>query len=327
MDTERRALYNSLRISWKQDSSLSVEPWQVEDYRSLSLEQIFNRLALQEIQFDRSTFISFAEEFENPEELTEHLLADADVDGATVDQIYLLVFELWRRLVPEKPSLSIFCDELDHQIDLYDTDPLPHQESIQDALANLSIILEENMDEGIDPHVAFESISLSCANDLESFIYDFTAEQIDNGDDSYAAELIDDFSPYVTDTKWFDFLRCRQLASEDLVGANILLHQLIEESFDAKDLEFNFEMLSFLVAHGDQEDFAALARQTVPLLETEEDFLDLLSVSADFYHRLDLEAVEQALQTILKKRPKNNLEHPFRQSDPGKTDFLKSIPS
>jgi len=325
MDIERRALYNSLRISWKQDSSITVEPWQVEDYRSLSLDQIFNRLKLQEIHFDRQNFISFAEEFETPEDLTDQLLADTDVDGATVDQIYLLIFELWRRLVPEKPSLSIFCDELDHQIDAYDNNPNSHQESIQDALANLSVILEENTDEGIDPQEAFQTISMACANDLESFIYDFTAEQIDHENELYAAELIDDFSPYVSDTKWFDFLRCRQLAEQDPVGALIMLRQLIEESKEAKDLEFNFEILSFLITHGDQEDFLAMAKLTAPLLETEEDFQDLLAVSADFYHRLDEEEVEQKLQAILKKRSANNLEQPFRQSDPDKTKYLKSI--
>lgn len=325
MDIERRALYNSLRISWKQDSSLAVEPWQVEDYRALTLDQIFNRLALQEIQFDRHNFVHFAEEFDSPEDLTDQLLADADVDGATMDQIYLLIFELWRRLVPEKPSLSIFCDELDHQIDLYDSDPIAHQESIQDALANLSIVLEENTDEGVDPKVAFETISLACANDLESFLYDFTAEQIDNGDDAYASELIDDFSIFVKDVKWFDFLRCRQLAEQDPISTNMLLHQLIEDSAEGKDLEFNFEVLSFLVTHGERNDFTTLIKQTLPLLETEEDFQDLLAISADFYHRLDLEQVEQTLQTILKSRPKDNLEVLFKQSDPDKTAFLKAV--
>lgn len=327
MNTERRALYNSLRISWKQDSSLNVEPWQVEDYRALTLDQIFNRLSLQEIQFDRHSFTSFAEEFVTPEDLTDHLLADTDVDGATVDQIYLLIFELWRRLVPEKLSLSIFCDELDYQIDLYDTEPLTHQEAIQDALANLSVILEENTDEGVEPKEAFQTISQACANDLDSFIYDFTAEQIDNENESYATELIDDFAPFVSDPKWLDFLRCRLLANQDPVAANILLHQLIEESADAKDIEFNFEVLSFLVTYGDQEDFVFLIKQTVPLLEKEEDFQDLLAVSADFYHRLDVEEVEHNLQKILKSRSKINLEQPFTQNDPSKLEFLKTIPS
>ena len=35
MDAERRALYNSLRMHWLLDPNMAVEPWQVEDYRSM----------------------------------------------------------------------------------------------------------------------------------------------------------------------------------------------------------------------------------------------------------------------------------------------------
>ena len=44
MELERRTLYNLLRINWLVDSKLNVQPWQVEDYRALSLETLFHKL-------------------------------------------------------------------------------------------------------------------------------------------------------------------------------------------------------------------------------------------------------------------------------------------
>lgn len=325
METERRALYNSLRMNWQLDPSLAVEPWQVEDYRALSLDKIFELLRLQEVFLDRNTFIQFADNFESPEELSEHLLDDAEVDYATQDQIYLLVFELWRRLVPEKPCLTIFCDELDHQINRYDSGSNRDFESIQDALANLQVVLDENTDQDIDPVVAFETISQGCANDLESFLYDFIAEQIDVQNTSYASELLDDFGPFVKEVKWFDFLRARLQAETDPFASDILIHQLIEEAEAEPDLEFNLEILSFLVAGGDRNDFVSLVHKSLPLLEAEEDFQDLLSVCADFYHRLDQETVEASIQEILKRRSKRDLEKPFERNDPDVVQLFKVL--
>ena len=325
MEAERRALYTSLRMNWQLDPSLAVEPWQVEDYRSLPLDKIFERLRLQDVHLDKNTFIQFADSFESPEELSEHLLDDADVDYATHDQIYLLVFELWRRLLPEKPCLTIFCDELDHQINNYDSGKTIDLEAIQDVLAQLQVVLDENTDQGIDPVVAFETISVGCANDLESFLYDFIAEQMEADNDSYASELLDDFAPYVKEVKWFDFLRARIQAENDPFASDILLHQLIEEAEAEPELEFNLEMLAFLVAAGDHSDFVALVHKSVPLLLTEEDFQDLLSVCADFYHRLDREQGEAFIQEILKKRSKIALYKPFDPSDPDVTHLFQAL--
>src|SRR5947208_7129015 len=117
---QRRALYNLLRLNWLRDRSLPVEQWQVENYRNLPIETLFKNLTHLEINSDRISFLSLTEEFDNPEELTEAFFTDNSPDPKKFDQAYLNIFELWRRLVPEKLCLSIFGDELDYQIDLYD---------------------------------------------------------------------------------------------------------------------------------------------------------------------------------------------------------------
>lgn len=327
MQINRRPLYNSLRMNWVIDPTLEVEPWQVEDYRSLPLDEIFERLEDHDIHLDKFSFISFAENLDAPEEMADGLLDDLPDDAKIHDQVYLLIFELWRRLLPEKPCLSVFCDELDHQIHLYDRGQTENVEAIQDALANLQVILDENNDEGVDPLEALDCIDAGCANDVESFLYDFIAEQIDNDNFSYASELLDGFTPYVRDVKWFEFLRARVLSATDPKAANLIVRRLVTAECSSKNpnLEFNLELLSFLVRVGDKETFDRLVKTSASLIKAEEDFQDLVAISADFYHCLDRDPIEQELQGILKKRIKIPLEKEFDRKDPQFAEFFKII--
>lgn len=323
MEIERRALYNSLRLNWLQDPSIPVEKWQVEDYRSFSNEELFEGLKQQNIQLNKASFLALSENTDSPESLTDDLLADSELDNIAQDRIYLLIFELWRRLIPEKPSLSILCDELDYQIYQYDRGNLANVESMQDILANLEVILDENTDEGADPLVVFETISAGCANNIESFLYDFISEQIDYGNISYATELLDGFIDYVQDLSWFDFLRARILMHTDPAGANEIIRLLVHETEEEPDLEFNLELLAFMVQGGDGDLFHHVVKETVPLLKYEEDFQDLMSISIDYYHCLDLEKKEQMVQEILAKRSKKNLQDLIQTNDPQIQEFLQ----
>lgn len=327
MEINRRPLYNSLRMNWILDPTLEVEPWQIEDYRSLPLDEIFERLEEKDIHLDKSSFIAFAENLDTPEEMADGLLEDLPNDVAVHDQVYLLIFELWRRLLPEKTCLSIFCDELDHQIHLYDQGQTANAEAIQDTLANLQVILDENTDEGVDPHEALDCIDAGCANDVESFLYDFIAEQIDNDNLPYATELLEGFGCYVRDVKWFEFLRARILSATDPKEANQIVRNLVntETASNKPNLEFNFELLSFLVRVGDKETFDSLVKSSANLIKAEEDFQDLVSISADFYHCLDRDPIEQQLQNILKKRVQIPLEQEFDRKDPQFAEFFKII--
>jgi hypothetical protein len=325
MKINRRALYNSLRMNWVIDPTTKVDSWQVEDYRSVPLDGIFERLEEKEIFLDKTSFLAFADTVDTPEDLTDALTADMFFDAQAEDQVYLLVFELWRRLLPEKPCLSVFCDELDHQIHLYDRGQTENSEAIQDVLANLQVILDENTDEGANPVDALDCINQGCANDVETFLYDFTAEQIDNDNGSYASELLDGFADYVHDQRWFDFLRARLLSTQDPKEADRIVRRLVDETDLNPNLEFNLELLAFLVRVGDQAIFEKLIRQSIKLLQFEEDFQDIVSISADFYHRLDREQLERTLQMILQKRTHIAQDKVFDDKDPQLAEFLKIV--
>ena len=325
IEIERRALYNLLRMKWLMDSSVNAEEWEVIDYRSLIQKDLFDMLEQEGIELDKPSFITFAENFDTPEDLTEQLIGESDLNDKEKDHIYLLLFELWRRLVPEKPCLSVFCDELDHQIYLYDSDEIDDVEAIEDIIANLKVVLDENVDEGIEPQEAFEMVSSACANDIECFLYDFTLEQVDNQNDSYTGELLDAFSSYVDDPKWFAFLRVKLIALSDSSSANQYIRHLLKKTRDGNDLAFNLEVLSFLIQSGDRDVFADLIKRSIPLLEVEEDFQELLIICAGYYRCLDRDNQEKAFQDILDRRASNVLDDVINPKDSHIVELLSII--
>lgn len=323
---ERRALYNSLRMNWLVDPSTPIEPWQAEDYRASSMDELFKKLHDFNIQIDKASFIALAEDCSTPEELAD--LVEKSDDREEADKIYLILFELWRRLIPEKQSLSIFCDELDHQIYLYDTGKSGTVEGVEDALANLKMILDENYEnsEGeAEPQELLTLVINGCANDIESFLYDFIVTQIEHQNEPYALELLDNFMPYVHDIKRFQFLKAEALFSTDREASIQIVEKLVKDK--DKDLEFSLELLNFLAKVGDEKLFKPLAKQTVPLLRVEEDFLDFSNICSDFFHYSDHDEKEIQIQAILKENEGKLLDGPISSSDPRIKGLLKILNS
>jgi hypothetical protein len=318
MEIQRKALYNSLRYNSLTDPSLRAEAWQVEDLRLVEVDELFRRISL-----DRETFMAMSENFDTPEDMTEELIGNTPMKNDMIDKIYLSVFELWRRLIPEKQSLSIFCDELDHQIHLYDTGRIVNQDKFHDVVDDLLVILNENADSGMDPQECMDTILQGSANDVEEFLYDYISDLLDAENLAYASDLVEGFSPYLEDGKWFDFLRLRLAFLKE--GSN--LHNSIEaflKKVKGADVDFYFELLAFLSQHGDEKSYAQVSKKTLPLLVYEEDFTDFLSLTADFYHFLDDEKREKIIQDILKGRSKKP-EAKFDQKDPSLQEVKKLI--
>ncbi len=297
MELQTKALYNLLRLNHAEDPSLPCESWQIEDLRSVSLEALFERLKEAGLSLDGASFHGFAEECDSPESLAELLLVDLE-EPESYDPLYLVLFELWRRLLPEKQSLSLFCDELDHQIWLFDAGQLESDEPVQDALANLIEILEEHVDAGAKPVETFATIGSYCAQDLFSFLVDYISELLDGGNELYASELIDHFFPYVQDDGWFSFLRIRLKAFTDPVKANQLLALLFERK-EAITLDLLTEAIRFLVVYGEKPLFLTAVRLALPLLETRQEFEELRALSADYFRRRDREDLETAVSKLL----------------------------
>jgi hypothetical protein len=320
---ERHALYNLIRMNWLNDPQLSVEPWQVEDYRALPLPALFERLKTHSIDLDKAKFTIYADECDSPEELSEHLIGDHPLEAKIEDQIYLIIFELWRRLMTEKPSLSIFCSELDYQIYLHDREELSQPSHLQNALANFALLLNENVDQGFSTQEAFKLITPYFANDIESFLYDYIYELIEEDNESYAQDLLDNFAPYLKGNKWFELLYIRLIERSNNRLADKLLIHLIEDYFDEKDVDFNLELLGYMIDIGKSQEFKKFALQTIEIINNEEEFQDLLMLTSDYFHRLDNEIQEKQIQSILKNREQKEPETALDTQDTDRKSYLK----
>ncbi len=244
MQLQTKALYNLVRMNWLDDPTLQVEPWQVVDYRTLEVSELLARLKALDISLTEGSFLSYAEKCNSPEELTDCLWLDPeDLKGS--DQAYLLLFELWRRLLPEKYSLSLFCDELDRRIYLYDQGDLIDDEPIQEILKELEDILDGHVDRGADPKETFQRVSEYCAHDLENFIYDYLLDLIEAGNDLTASELLEGLYEYVAHVKWFDFLRARLFTASDAEEAGRRFQRLLEQLQEEPDPELLLEIKDF----------------------------------------------------------------------------------
>jgi hypothetical protein len=311
---ERRALYNLLRMNWLKEPDLNVESWQVEDYGSMDLTTLFEKLQQFDIHLNKSTFVHFADECDSPEELTEHLIGDWELSSEEEDQIYLIVFELWRRLLNEKPSLSILCYELDYQIFLYDHDKLDNPLALHDALTHFLQILEKNADHGVPPEEAFRLISSYCANDIEGFLYDFISQLIDEGDYSYASELLENFAPYWKEHKWFKLLCLREAKQGKM--AERIISEIQEEHTDEPDLDFLLDFLYALLEMNQFTPFLAVWMKTLSFVENEKDFQDMLELAIDYFHLTEQDDKEIALSSILEKRSLISPSKSLSKKDP-----------
>lgn len=316
MQFKGKAFFNLLRIKWLEDKSTPVKPWQIEELSHLSIKELFSRLKQLGIILDERSFSLYAENCESPEELTEHVWVD-EKNLEEREYAYLLIFELWRRLLPDKLALSIFCDELDQLIEMYDSGNLKEEESLQNALLILEDILDDSSDEsGGDPKKVFKEVASYCAHDLEGFITDYISDQISEGNGTYASELIDAFYPYASNPKRFDFLRARLIALSDPNESSRVYIQILEELQENPDLELLMQVAESLIHHGDVRLFMQTVKHILPLLNTEEKFQRLLSMIAEYYRCLDRDEEEKVIKRLLESRSLFDLTKKIDPSDP-----------
>jgi hypothetical protein len=315
MQLERKALYNALRLSWVRDPAMPVKKWQVRDFRAIPSDELYQMLEELDLPLTQRGFLLHAQEVGSPEELAELLSSDDESDPEVDDQRYLVLFELWRRLLPEQQSLSIFCDRLDHEIDCYDQEELESAVRMQDLLADLQEVLDENVDEGTDPHLVMETLSRHCANDVESFLYDYISERLDEGNVAYGSELIEGFCPYLTDRRWVDLLNARVALLTDPERVDALVRQAASAIGESPDLDLTLELLEVVGRCSNPALFLQVMRSALSLLQEEGDFVDLLEICADYCSRQDRAEQEEKILALLDERRGRHVEAPWGPTD------------
>lgn len=319
---KNKSFYNSLRINQRKGRDL--QNWQTLDYRACELEDLFEQLNQLGVSIDHVSFLPLADQAENPEELAKELLDDSLTEEIK-QRVYLLIFEIWRRLKPEKQSLALLCDELDYRIESYERGQEESSEALQDIIANLAVILDENTDLGEDPVNVFNYVSSECAYDLESFLYRFIEDQIEVRNYSYAEELLEDFSPYISDLLWFNVLRLRLMLIKNDPKVQKFANELVHEILSENDLEISLETLSCLAQGGDRDLFLLLFSHTLSLLKTEEDLQDVLVICKEYSRFLDEESKELMIVHLLDERARIDPMTPLNLSQKDQTALLEII--
>ena len=320
MQLRGKSLYNLLRVKHNNRPKAQVSPWQIEDLRELTLAILFRRLKKLDISFDELSFIEQAQQFDNPEELTNHIWAK-DKEGQA--QCYLLLFELWRRLLPENPPISLFCDQLDCLIEEYDRGSLAETDQLQESLESLEDILDNAVDEGGVAEEVFLYVCSYSAHDLESFILDYIADQMIEENYVGASELLDGFSPYVIHKKRFEALRICLFLSTDTPPASLMFDRFLEYLQEEPDFESLLILMDYLVYRGNREVFFKVVKQALLSMQTEEQFQDVLEMMAEYYHYMDLEEEERRISQISNARKSFPVEASLNRNEPIYLEIVK----
>lgn len=294
-----RAPYNLLVKKHTEDPSIRVQPWQVANYREMETNDLFEELSSLGIQMNSRSFDKMAEEFESPEELFHHISEEEEEENG---QIYLILFELWRRLLSHYETISIFCDELDHQIQLYEKDPLSNEELLQTLFFELGDIIDDNVDAGQKPKTVLNHIKAHLACNLENSLNHFIDDQIERGNHTIASELISHFSEYLADNLWFDLHKIKLLEGAPLDHATSMMARFLEKLSEKPDISIYFAFLRHLIQIGDQDLFKSTVNELFNSIKSEEEFLELLHILFDFYNLNDFEKEKKIIQELIQTK-------------------------
>ena len=323
MQLRGKSFYNLLRVKRNSNPKSRVASWQIEDLRELELATLFTRLSKLGVFLDEISFVEQAQQFDNPEELTKHIWPKEGEDQA---KCYLLLFELWRRLLPENLPISLFCDQLDYLIEAYDRGSLVEVDQLQEALESLEDILDSAADkEGSSTEEIFLYACSYSAHDLEGFILDYIADQMIEENYVRASELLDGFSPYVTHKKRFKALRICLFLSTGTPSASLMFERFLEYLQEEPDFESLLILMDYLVYRGNREVFFKVVKQALLFMKTEEQFQDVLEMMTEYYHYMDLEEEEKRISQMSNTRRNYPLEVLLNKKDPMYLNIVKEV--
>lgn len=240
----RKALLNALHAQ-AVEYPQGVADFISEDYRKWTTLALFDVLKKRGWVLDRHSFVAYADSCENVQELLDLLAAEEELESAQEDELYLVIFELWRRFAGRSQSPEILCDELDYQIQAYDEG---HQvdDKIEDAFSDLIQFIQHETHSVKEAKELFSFLNQMCAQDLEIFLFDFLTDQAQAGAFTYAKELHSRFASWVSRPLWWDFLVVHWASSEE--ASQIFAH-LLRQLSRQKDKELLFEILHYLSEH------------------------------------------------------------------------------
>ena len=276
---QRRAVYNLIHLPDATGLD-ELEPWQKENYRKLPDHTLLNRLQEQGMTIPKlSTFQELASNFSSPDEMADEMAPEKD-------EIYLLLFELWRRHLPQQRCPSVFCDELDFQISCFEEGDFKKKAELEEIVEYLLQIFEDHVDEGADPAAIYHAFQEYCAHDLDGFLYGYFTFLIAEKRAEYAYELLEGYYPFVRDRSFFDFLLARIAILYNEKEGKAFLEKTIKK---VKRLDLAEEMLLYLSEEKEHGLLCLTAQKSLPMIEDEESFNELIDLLSLHFQRMQLD--------------------------------------
>jgi hypothetical protein len=120
-------------------------------------------------------------------------------------------------------------------------------------------------------------------------------------------------------------LQLRLLANSDPEEAEIALQRIVEDDSLQEDFELLLEIARYLVHESSTQFFAKIVKQAHTLIQTEQDFQELLAITSEFFRLLDEDEKAEKLSSILKKRLERPLEQEMSEKDKDLEHFLRLL--
>lgn len=292
-----RAYYNLLWLERLRGNTIPAHKWEFLDYRELDFATLFSMLHEFNIFFDADTFESLSEDADSPEEFIERVEIEDKDDKR---KIYLIVFELWRRLIEDKESVSIFCDELDRIVAAYETEK--DDEQLLYILYKVLEILERNTQLDEPPEAIFQKLSLYIAHDLENVIYTYIDSKLNSESEDSCIDLIDDFMPYVKEKRALKFLKLKSVPNAFHEEKEKLTIYIVSSLQEKVNVPLSISILFYLIEINNIELFSELFSFLIHYISEEKPLVSLLDVLVAYHRKRGEVEKQQQVYQFLQKR-------------------------
>ena len=300
---ETKALYNSLRMLGTDRPVSKQDSWKRKDYRGVVLQNLFEELKRLGIKGNTALFYQWKDYCETPEELVDFLSGDQEIDDETRDHIYLLIFELWRRLVPEKRCLSIVADEIDYIIYAFDSSQGVDDEAVEKAIDEWVRILNRLHDEGFTGKDALRAIEPYFAHDVPEFIIDFLLDVSSRLDHERFFPIFEKTRLFLTAFPiWVKVIDVKFCLHEDCTIVNKKLGELVAHVLTGgkEESDVIFSLCEIALALEREELFFRLLDHVLLSIEVKEDLEVILDLLADFLSEKQYPVLKQSLEGLLR---------------------------
>ena len=267
----------------------------------MNLEDLYKGLDRISITLPDGGFKAASEDFDTPEEMFESL-DDSILSAEDKEQAYLYFFELWRRINHDRPSISLFFDDLDMHIEHYLKEPEHAQEELEMALIDFQLILESLTERVKRDESIFKTLMHYSSHDLEAVIYNFIFDLLQNKEFTRASEFIDGFYPFMKDKRWFDFLRIKAMDHPQANEVQNYIDELLVSLEKKQDFYLTLALLNYFNEVSLLDRFMDLFSKALDLPKTQEEHQDLLDLLLAYFILNDDEVKLKQVQEVIEKK-------------------------